>query len=72
MTVLNAHFDKGMLVVDDPIPADIPANARARVIVESQGPCKAFEEIAKLAIDADLPPDYSENHDKYLYGVKGK
>lgn len=75
MHVLNGHFEGRKLVLDDPVPDDLPANAKARITVEEsaepQGPSKALAAIAKMAIDApDLPTDYSENHDKYLYGTR--
>lgn len=71
MTILNAHLDGNRVVLDDPIPDGVPANARLRVIIETPGPSKALAEIAKMAIDApELPTDYSANHDKYLYGGK--
>jgi hypothetical protein len=69
MTILNAHLDGDRVVLDDPIPEGIPANARLRVIIEVPGPSNALAAIAKMAIDApELPADYSARHDKYLYG----
>ena len=71
MTVLNAHLDGKRVVLDDPIPEGVPANAKLRVIIETPGPSKALAAIAKMAIDApELPADHSANHDKYLYGHK--
>ena len=67
VAVLNAHYDGTKIVLDDPLAADLPINARLRVIVEPAEPCKAFAAIARMAVDApELPRDYSENHDKYI------
>ncbi len=71
MTVLNAHFDGKVVVLDDPIPEGIPVNAKLRVVIEPSGSSNALSAIARMAIDApELPRDYSANHDKYLYGKK--
>jgi len=64
MTVLNAHFDGKQIVLDEPMPAEVPPNAKVRVIVEETGPTKprCLQEIADMAVDADVPPDYSTEH----------
>ena len=67
MTVLNAHYDGKRLVLDDPIPSDLPVNAPLRLTVETQQPqANAFEEILKFAAEGGMPADFSENHDKYI------
>ena len=71
MTMLNAHFDGKLIVLDDPLPEGVPVNAKLRVIIEPSGPSKALAAIAKMAIDApELPRDYSANHDKYIHGQR--
>ena len=67
MTVLNAHYDGKQLVLDDPLPADLPVNMRLRLTVESEEQqTNAFEEILKFATEGGMPADFSENHDKYI------
>jgi hypothetical protein len=71
MTMLNAHFDGKQVVLDEPMPAGVPVDTKLRVLVETAGPSKALEAIARMAIDVpELPRDYAANHDKYLYGKK--
>lgn len=67
MTILNAHLDGNRVVLEDPIPEGIPANAKLRVIIEVPGPSKALAAVAKMAVDApELPTNYSANRSMYL------
>lgn len=71
MHVLNGHFEKGKLVLDDPVPKGLSGATHVRVTIKPVGPSKALASIAAMAVDApDLPTDLSANHDKYLYGQR--
>jgi len=74
MTVLNAHFDGKQIVLDDPMPAEVPPNAKVRVIVEAPEPAKprCLQEIADMAVDAHLPRDFSTQHAHYTKGYPRK
>ena len=71
MTTLNAHFDGKTLVLDDPVPDGLPANARARVVLDEEPAPKprCLEEIAKMARSMGLPPDFSVNFKHYTKGA---
>ena len=70
MTVLNAHFDGKKLVLDDPIPQGVPANAKARVLIEDEGPKpSSLEKIAKISVRGKLPRDFSMQHKHYTKGL---
>ena len=70
MTVLNAHFDGKQIALDDPMPQTVPANAKVRVIVEEPGSAKprSLQQIAEMAVDAELPRDFSTQHAHYTKG----
>jgi hypothetical protein len=68
MTILNAHFDGKNIVLDEPMPEEVPVNAKVRVIVEEPGKPRSLQEIADMAVDADLPPDFSTQHAHYTKG----
>lgn len=70
MTILNAHFDGKQIVLDDPVPDNLPLNAKVQVVVDSAGPSKALAEIAERAIDAGLPADYSTRFRDYMRGER--
>ncbi|MCY2950773.1 MAG: hypothetical protein NTU53_02210 [Planctomycetota bacterium] len=70
MTVLNAHFDGQQIVLDDPMPKGVPANARVRVLIEDEGPKpSSLEKIAKMAVRGKLPRDFSMQHKHYAKGT---
>jgi len=73
MTVLSAHFDGKNIVLDEPWPEGISANARVRVMVEEL-PAKprCLQEIADMAVDADLPADFSSQFAHYTKGFPRK
>lgn len=74
MTVLNAHFDGKQIVLDEPMPATVPANTKVRIIVEEADSAKprSLQEIAAMAVDADLPRDFSTQHAHYTKGFPRK
>ena len=70
MTVLNAHFDGKHVVLDEPMPEGVSANARVRVLVEDEGPKPtSLAKIAKMAVRGKLPPDFSMQHKHYAKGL---
>ena len=72
MTVIIGHFDGKRVVLDDPVPADIPSDTPVRVVFEDHSPESVLDRIAKLAGPSDLPPDYSQQHDHYVKGTPRK
>lgn len=72
MTVINGHYDGKKVVLDEPVPAEIPADTPVRVVFEKNGKEGVFDRIAKLAGPDDLPADYSEQHDHYVKGTPRK
>ncbi len=71
MTILNGHFDGQRIVLDDPIPKDIPVDTPVRIYFEAKigG---VFAELAQLAGPDDLPADYAEQHEHYVKGTPRK
>lgn len=74
MTILKGHFDGKQIVLDDPVPSTVPANTKVRVIVEEPGAAspRSLQEIAGMAVDADLPRDFSTQHAHYTKGFPRK
>ena len=74
MTVLNAHFDGKQIVLDDPMPPAVPANTKVRVIVEESRSSKprSLQQIADVAVDVELPRDFSTQHAHYTKGFPRK
>ena len=71
MTVLNAHFDGKHVVLDEPMPEGVVANARVRVLIEDEGPRpSSLEKIANLAVQGKLQRDFSMQHKHYAKGVE--
>lgn len=72
MMTINGHYDGKRVVLDDPVPADIPPQTPVKVTFEG-GRCETvLDRIAKLAGPDDLPADYSEQHDHYVKGTPRK
>ncbi len=73
--MVNVVFDGEALRPEEPL--DLERNGRYRVTIESveqaepapEEPPGLLERIAALAQDLDLPPDYAEQIDHYLYGT---
>lgn len=72
MTIINGHFDGKQVVLDEPVPADIPADTAVRVVFENERTENVLDRIAKLAGPSDLPSDYSQQHDHYVKGTPRK
>ena len=73
MIMLNAHFENRQVVLDDPLPANLPANVRVRVIIPAERRSKTLQALADLARSVpSLPRDLAANHDKYLYGPEAQ
>ena len=68
---IGAVFDGQVLRPDEPI--DLKPNTRCKVTIEtpvegaSQG--DAWKFLEKLIGSVEAPPDWSEEHDHYLYGT---
>ena len=74
MTVLNAHFDGKRIVLDEPLPQELPINAKVHVIVGDGGSSKprSLQQIAEMAVDAELPSDFSTQYSSYTKGFPRK
>ena len=70
--VLNGHFDGQRVVLDDPVPADIPPQTPVKVTFEVKNDEHVLARIAKLAAPGGMPPDYSEQHEHYVKGTPRK
>jgi hypothetical protein len=71
MVVLNGYFDGNQVVFDDPLPDGIGPNTRVRVIFDAPKISgeDALAKIASMAVPADLPADFSQQHDHYVRGT---
>jgi len=72
MTVINGHFDGKRVVLDEPVPADMPADTPVKVMFDGTDAKSALEEIARLARPGGLPRDFSEQHEHYIKGTPRK
>jgi hypothetical protein len=72
MMTLNGHYDGKRVVLDDPVPADMPADTPVRVVFENNSGDGVLDRIAQLAGPSDLPRDYSQQHDHYVKGTPRK
>jgi hypothetical protein len=72
MTILKGHFDGRQVVIDEPVPKDIPAQTRVKIVFESNSSEHVLARLAKLAGPSDLPPDYSQQHEHYVKGTPRK
>ncbi len=72
---INGRFDGQRVVLDEPVPTDIPPNTRVRVLFETNGAEKSgdagavLDSIARLAVDDDLPADFAAQHEHYVKGA---
>ena len=69
MKMLNAHFDGKQVVLDEPMPDGVSADTKLRVLVDIGNRPQSLLKIAAMAIDADLPRDYAEQHEHYVKGT---
>jgi hypothetical protein len=72
MTELRAHFDGEHVVLDDPVPEGIPADARVRVLIEDGqdgGRPSSLDKIAAMAVRGKLPADFAVQHKHYAKGT---
>ena len=70
MTIVNGHYDGKRVVLDEPIPADIPADTPVKILFEPDAAKHVLARIAELAVSTDeLPPDYAEQHEHYVKGL---
>lgn len=79
MVVLTGKFDGRQVVLDGPVPSDIPPDTRVKVVFEevevenrTTPRVSALERLARMARPADLPPDYAEQHEHYVKGTPRK
>ncbi len=66
MTIVNGHYDGKRVVLDEPVPTDIPADTLVQIVFDGADAKGALEEIARLARPGGKPPDYSQQHEHYV------
>lgn len=70
---VNAMFDGEVLRPEEAL--DLEPNGLYRLTIEEQVPVRrttgpgVLDDVVALAADLDLPPDFAEQHDHYLYGT---
>lgn len=71
MVVLAAHFDGKQVIIDDPLPPDIPLNTPLRVTLSAveQDGSAALAAIAALAKPLGKPGDFAAQHEHYVKGT---
>lgn len=72
MTTINGHYDGKRVVLDEPVPADIPPANPVRVSFGDGQARDVLAELAKLARPGGLPRDFSEQHKHYVKGTPRK
>ena len=68
MTIVNGHYDGRRVVLDEPVPTDIPADTLVKVVFEGADAHGVLDEIAQLARPGGKPPDFSQQHEYYVKG----
>lgn len=68
MTIVNGHYDGKRVILDDAVPADIPADTPVKVVFDGSDARGVLEEIARLARPGGKPPDFSQQHEYYVKG----
>lgn len=69
MTILNGHVDGKHVLLDEPVPANIPPHTPVRVVFDGTDAKGVLKEIARLARPGGLPRDFSEQHEHYIKGT---
>ncbi len=69
MTIINGHYDGKRVVLDEPVPTNIPADTPVRVYFGDEQARELLAELGKLTRPGGLPPDFSEQHDHYVKGA---
>lgn len=66
----KGHVEKGVIVLDDPVP--LPEGAVMQVEVLETGAQQTLAERLKdvIGIVKGMPSDMARNHDQYLYGLR--
>lgn len=72
MTVLSGHYYGRQILLDEPVPENIPADTPVQVTFASNAEESALDKIARLARPGGLPADFSEQHDHYVRGTPRK
>jgi hypothetical protein len=73
MVAIKAHFDGKSLILDE--PADLPRNQPLLIHVQPlPAPTEpagktAWDVLDELTGSVEAPPDWSAEHDHYLYGT---
>jgi hypothetical protein len=70
-------FDGKQVVLDEPMPSNVPANTPVRIMVDSPlpdafGTDDVLAKIAALARPANLPRDFAAQHEHYIKGTPRK
>jgi hypothetical protein len=67
--VVKGHFDGRRIVLDEPVPPDVPADTPVTVVFQPNGEEHVLARIARLAHPGGLPPDFSAQHEHYVKGT---
>jgi predicted DNA-binding antitoxin AbrB/MazE fold protein len=74
MKTIHAVYENGVFRPTDPV--DLPESSTVELMVRASQPAEGKRPLAKLAEIAgqfpenpDLPRDFAEQHDHYLYGT---
>ena len=70
---IRGHFDGKHVVLDEPVPADIPPQTPVKITFDGDPRDGVLDRIARLAGPGEgLPSDFSEQHDHYVKGTARK
>ncbi len=67
--VLKGHYDGQRVVLDEPVPQDVPPNTEVKVVFHDGEGEPVLARIARLARPGGLPSDYAEQHEHYIKGA---
>lgn len=66
--VLKGKFD-GQHVILNTVPKDLPVNTEVLVMADTPAKPSGLDAIIGIGGDADLPPDFSAQHEHYTKGT---
>jgi hypothetical protein len=67
--VVKGHFDGKQVVLDEPVPDNVPANVPVTVVFEPVDSESVLDKIGQLARPGGLPRDFAAQHDHYVKGL---
>jgi hypothetical protein len=70
MVVVKGRYTGQNVVLEAPVPSDIPPNTPVTVVFsDGEDGESVLSRVARLAVKGNLPRDYAEQHEHYTKGT---